>query len=284
MAERSFKGLDVNVYRVGPPSLVDIVWQWEDTTIPSSRYSLDVFRGESPKEMDRIAKKLPADQYQNFIDTTAYLKDKHRTYYYQVKAFNNETGKCIESPIQTWEGNLDYVGLYIVEEHDFLFKEVSGMPILIYKKITAGKARCECWDTVAKRGTRSNCKSCYGTTWVGDGVGGYYNPIYTYANLEPDPEQVNITQFGRAEPTQTDVFMSNYPRATVGDLFVELMTNKRWKVATVRDTEKNRVKMLQFVRLDGIEKGDIEYKLDVPDEFVARARKEINERKAKPEY
>lgn len=285
MSQREFERVNVNVYRVGPPSLIVVDWEWKRTVIPASRYTIDVYRGESPEELERIAKNLPAEQYSKFEDLTAYIKDKHRVYYYQVKALDKKTGKVIESPVSTWEGDLDFIGLYVVEEHDFLFREVMGMPMLVYKKITAGKSRCpDCWDEISKRITKSNCTSCHGTGWVGDGVGGFYNPTYTYADFSPDPEAIQVAQFGKLQPTQTDVFMTNYPRMSVGDVVVELMTNKRWKVANVRDTEKNRSKMLQIIRLDAIEKGDVEYKIPVDSSYIERARKEINERKQQPEF
>lgn len=285
MAERKFDVVNVNVYRVGPPSLIVVDWEWKDTTIPASNYSLDIYRGESPSELDRIARNLPADQYDYFEDNTAYLKDKHRTYHYQVVAHNKKTGKVIKSEISTWEGELDFVGLYVVEEHDFLFRHVAGMPMVIMKKVTAGKSRCgDCWDKVAKRVMRSNCRTCHGTGWVGDGKGGYYNPIYTYGDFAPDPEVVGVNTFGKSQPNQTDLFMTNYPRMSVGDLVVELLTGKRWKVTQLRDTEKNRSKMLQFVRLDEIEKGDIEYKIEIDREILDQAREEINERKSQPEF
>ena len=285
MSGREFERVNVDVYRVGPPSLIVIDWDWKRSSIPLSRYKIDIYRGESPEEMDRIAKNLPADQYSQFEDRTAQIKDKHRIYHYKVVAIDCKTHKKVESKTSTWEGELDFVGLYIVEEHDFLFECVAGMPMLVFKKTTAGKARCDnCWDKVAKRVTKSNCTTCHGTGWMGDGQGGYYHPTYGYADFSPDPEVIQITQYGKAQPTQTDIFMTNYPRIAPGDVVVELMSNKRWKVANVRDTEKNRTKMLQIVRLDAIERGDIEYKLDVDECHIKRARKEINERKSRPEF
>lgn len=285
MSTREFKRLNIEIFKIGPPSLILVDWEWERSVIPLSRFTIDVYRGEDAENMERIAKNLPAEKNSCFEDTTAYLKDKHRTYLYQVVAVDCKTKKTVKSEISTWEGNLDYVGMYIIEEHDFLFRNVAGMPMLVFKKVTAGKSRCgDCWDKIAKRVMKSNCKSCHGTGWVGDGVGGYFNPSYSYADFSPDPEVIQITQFAKTQPTQTDIFMTNYPRMSVGDLVVELLNGKRWKVANVRDTEKNRSKMLQIVRLDAIEKGDIEYTIEVDSKYITQARGEINARKDLPEF
>lgn len=285
MANKVFKDIDVEVFRMGPPSLVVVSWEWVASTIPLNRYTIDVYRGESPTEMEKIAGDLEAATTKRFEDYTAKLQDKHRTYYYQLEITDTKKGKKVKSDAITWEGKLDLIGIYIVEEHDFLFRYVAGTPTLIYKKVTSGNSRCsECWDEIAKRVTKSNCQTCHGTGWQGEGVGGYYEPYYTWMDLSPDPEAIQIAQWGKTQPTQTDVFMTNYPRMSVGDMVIEITTNKRWKVANVRDTEKRRTKMLQIVRLDALESSDIEYKILLPECYIEKATKELNEIKDEREF
>ena len=285
MADRKFKDVIIDIYRVGPPSRTVISWEWEESVIPLSRYKIDIYRGESPEEMERIAKDIPADMYSEWEDNTARLISKNRTYYYQVVAKNCGTGDKVKSKKLTKEGDLDLVGIYIVEEHDFFFRHIAGTPVYIYKKQTDSKTRCgDCWDPILKRVTKSSCKSCNGTGMIGKGVGGYYNPTYTWVDFQPDPEIVQTAQWGKTEPTQTDIFMSNYPRMSVGDIIIELTTDRRWKVTNVRDSEKRRTKMLQIVRLDLINKDQVEYTIKVPEEIIDKASKELNESKREKEF
>ena len=284
MAERKFKDIGVTVFSVRPP-LVVVSWDYEDSVIPLSRYEIQIKRGESPEEMDVIASGIQAELFSEFEDRTAKLQDSHRVYYYQVIAKNKKTGKRVISENQTWEGDLDLVGLYIVEEHLFKFRFVSGVPIFIFKKHTDGSTKCpDCWDTIAKRVRRSGCRTCHGTGNIGRGVGGYYNPTYTWADPNPTPEVIQITQWGRVQTTQTDMFFTNYPRLSVGDLVIELTTDKRWKVSAVKDTEKRRTKMLQIVRLDLLDKTDVEYKIEVPTSIRNMALAELNNIKHEPEF
>lgn len=285
MADRKFKEVNVDIFKIGPPSLSVISWTWETSVIPLSRYTIDIYRGESPEELELLSSNNPAETVSEFRDRTAQLVDKHRIFHYQVWAKNKNTGDTIKSSLVTREGGLDLVGLYIVEEHDFLFQYVSGTPVYVYKKQTSGSTRCdECWDSILKRVKRSNCQSCHGTGFVGKGVGGYYDPTYTWVDLSPDPEVVQVAQWGRVEPTQTDVFTSNYPRLSVGDLVVELTSDKRWKVMQVRDTEKRRTKMLQIARLDLINKDQVEYTIEIPESISKQARADLNDRKAELEF
>jgi hypothetical protein len=285
MAERKFKDIGVTVYAAGPPSLVVVSWDFEESVIPLSRYTISIKRGESPEEMETIAKNIPAELFSEFEDQTAKIMDSHRTYYYQVIARNKKTGKYVRSKKQTWEGDLDLVGIYIIDEHVFKFRYVSGVPVFIFKKHTDGSTKCpDCWDSIAKRVRRSNCTTCHGTGNIGKGVGGYYNPTYTWADPNPDPEVIQIAQWGRVQTTQTDMFFINYPRLSVGDLVIEVTTDKRWKVSAVQDTEKRRTKMLQIVRLDLIDKNEVEYKIEVPKDIRVRALTELNEIKKEPEF
>lgn len=283
--ERQFKQVHVEVFQSGPPALIEVRWEFEDSVIPLSRYKIDIYRGESPEEMERLAKDLSAELYSVFEDRSAKLRDNHRTYHYQVVARNERTGHEVASEIQTWDGDLDFVGLYVVTEHNFKFRHISGTPIFIFKKHTDGETKCpDCWDPIAKRVKKSNCQTCHGTGNVGKGVGGYLNPTYTWADLSPDAETVQVAQWGKIQPTETDIFMTNYPRMVVGDLIVELKTDKRWEVSQVRDTEKRRTKMLQIVRLKLLDKSAVEYKIDIPKDIKDRARRELDETKQIPEF
>ena len=285
MADRKIKNIDVDIYRIGPPSCTEIKWEWEASVIPLCRYEMAVYRGESPEEMECIASGIDADLFDSFEDNTARLMSKQRIYYYQVKAKNKTTGKVVESPIATTEGELDLVGLYIIDEHDFLFRHVTGVPILIFKKQTDGETRCpDCWDEVLKRVTKSNCQTCHGTGFVGRGVGGYYNPTLTWADFSPTPEMIQVAQWGKVEPTQTDIFMSNYPRISIGDLIIEPLTNKRWKVSAVRESEKRRVRMLQIVRVDMVNKDQVEYTIDIPADIMESAREMLKNSKREKEF
>jgi len=284
MSERKFESIGVTVYSATPP-LVVVSWEFKESVIPLSRYTISIKRGESPDDMETIAKDIPAELYSEFEDRTAKILDSHRTYYYQVIAHNKKTLIKTESIKQTYEGDLDLVGIYIIDEHNFKFRFVSGVPIFIFKKHTDGSTKCpDCWDKIAKRVKRSNCPTCHGTGNIGKGVGGYYNPTYTWADPNPTPEVINITQWGRVQTTQTDMFFTNYPRLSIGDLVIELTTNNRWKVAAVRDTEKRRTKMLQIVRLDLLDKKDVEYLIKVPERIQKMAHKELESIKDEPEF
>ena len=128
MNDRVLKSINVDIYRIGPPSCSVVSWEWKDSVIPLCRYEMSVYRGESPEELELLASGIKADLFSNFEDNTARLMSKHRVYYYKVVAHNVKTGSKVESELITAEGELDLVGIYIIDEHEFLFRHVSPRP------------------------------------------------------------------------------------------------------------------------------------------------------------
>jgi len=281
-----FESVDATILSIEHVSRVLIRWKLKDTTQPLTNLKFFVYRGASPSEMEQLhAEGILPGGNDEFIDFTAELRDLTKNYYYQVRAkefcgASGEEVQSFDSEVFTFEGDLDFVGIYVVEEHIFAHRWVYGVPTFIYKKRKEG-ARCPtCWDDVLQRVTMSNCQACYGT----GRLEGFYPPIEAWMGMEPDPKLAQVAQWGEIQPNQTDIQFTNYPTLNVDDVILELKSNKLWKVTRVHRPEKNRVAMLQAARLDAINRTDIEYKLDVPQERKAELLKLLEERKEIREF
>lgn len=249
------------------PSRVLVHWELEPTAQNLSTLRFFIDRGESPEEFQQLQAMtdgVRADQIQEYVDYSANIVDLNKVYYYRVRAV--EFDPTLVTPLQefksdvsTWDGNLDLVGLYIVEEHLFLHRYVSGVPTMIFKRRRDGQYCPECWDEILKRVTKSNCTTCFGT----GKLGGFYPPYEAWMNFEPDPKVTQIAEWGQRQTSQTDIQFTNYPLLIDGDVIVELKTDRRWKVSNVRYPEKNRTIMLQIARVDAANPTDIEYRVDV---------------------
>jgi hypothetical protein len=218
------------------------------------------------------------------MDYTAYLKDANKGYYYQIRAA--EIDPCTKQTVQTFKSDLieledkpDLVTTYIIEEHLFAHRYVYGLPVLIYTKRTEGD-RCECWDAVLKRVTKSNCTRCKGVGFIA----GYYPPIPAWMDFSPSPEQVTIADFGERQIQQTDIQFTDYPNLQIGDIILQLKPYTHWRIENVRSTIKNATTILQIARVSGVNKSDIEYSLDTPDGTIDEMLKELREREGTPEF
>lgn len=259
-----FEEISVTVLSIEHLSRVRVGWKLAKSAQNLSRLRFFIDRGESPSEMKQLnATPLTNGDLPEYVDETPNLKDLNKIYYYRVRAVEYDNGVPVQtftSKETTWDGDLDLVGIYVVDEHDFAMRWVFGVPAMVFKKRHDGTYCPECWDKVLKRVTKSQCLTCYGT----GKVGGYYPPIDVWMSFEPDPKVDQVTEWGRRQPTQTDIMFTNYPLLGVDDIILELKPNRFWKVSNVRGPEKNRTVMLQFARLDAVNPSDVEQRLEVP--------------------
>lgn len=280
-----FKPISVMVLSTNPGRML-IRWELEPTAQDLRNLRFFVDRGESPTELHQLqatSEGVLATEVQEFVDYTPNLLDLHKVYYYRVRAVEfsgNTPVQTFYSEPSTFDGNLDLVALYVVEEHIFLHRWVSGVPAMIYKKKRDGQYCPECWDTVLKRVTKSNCTTCYGT----GKLGGFYPPVEAWMNFEPDPKVAQVAEWGARQTSQTDIQYTNYPLLSDGDVIVELKPNKFWKVSNVRYPEKNRTLMLQIVRLDAVNSSDIEYKVEVSEDKRRELVKQLEDREKEREF
>lgn len=282
-----FRPLSVIVLSTGRYPRVLVKWD----LLPTAQILKDLYffvdRGESPTELKPVSTKpIPANALREFIDYTANTLDLQKVYYYRVRAVEYSPGpggipvQTFTSETVTWDGKLDLVALYVVTEHLFLHQEVAGVPVMIYKQRHEG-ARCpECWDEETSRVTKSNCRSCKGTGFLK----GYYDPFEAWMNFEPDPKAIQVAQWGKQQPNQTDIQFTNYPLLTEDDVVVELKINKMWKVVNVRTAEKNRTTMLQIARVSAVNPADAEYMIDVPEDRRRALIAELEARDDKREF
>lgn len=276
--------IDVVVLATDKMARILIKWKLKKTTQDLSNVSFDIYRSESPTEMKKInTQPLRSDDLYEYIDNTVILRSINKNYYYKVVAvdhFNGTAVQSFESQTTTWQGKLDLVGLYIIEEHLFAYRWIFGTPGMIFKKKSEGTRCNNCWDKVIKRVTKSNCTVCYGTGFIG----GYYRSSSHWMNFSPDPTTAQVTEFGIREPSQNDVEFVNYPLLQMGDIILEVEPFRFWRVVNVRGAEKNRNTLLQIARLDEVNKADIEQQIEVDNKERMKLLEELNERNKEPEF
>jgi hypothetical protein len=290
MATTTLKDLRFDYFRatilsIQPVSRIHIEWDLKRTKQDLTPLKFFIDRGECPEDMKQISKPegISCDELREFVDYSGMMLDLHKVYYYRIRAVEFNAGVAVqtfETDLFTWDSQQDLIGLYVIEEHLFLYEHVNGVPVMIFKKKQEG-ARCpHCWDEVLGRVCRSNCAVCLGT----GRMDGYCSPIEGWMLLEPDPKLADVADFGKRQPNQTDFQFTNYPELRVDDLIIELQHMKIWKVSNVRYPEKNRSIILQVGRVDAVNRTDIEYKIVVPEDRRLALVRELEERKLVPEF
>jgi hypothetical protein len=272
------------VSQMGKESQVVLQWGIQLPVGDSlANYAVSVWRTEgSDNNMEPIASPISAAKYRTFVDSSTKFLDAQKNYSYMLKLHrvagitpSTPAGVVAESDSFSWDTPRDVVHEFIVGEHNFKFRHVSGVPVLVFNRMYEDNGvKCpHCWNPVLKKVMRSDCQTCYGTGTPR----GYYDPVYTWADLSPESNSTQIVEWGEKQPSQMDVLFSDYPRLRAKDIIVELVSDKRWTVVNSMNAEKRRSPMLQLIRLDLINPSDVEYKMSIPPEVLERASRELAE-------
>lgn len=207
--------------------------------------------------LSQLAGPINALDFYEYLDFTANFWDFYKVQYYQIRLRKISTQEEVTTQTFSVEGDLDPVGLYIVDEFNFLLEDAVGEPSFIYKRRSFGVQCTKCFDKVQQLRKISNCDRCFGTNWEG----GFYDELTGYIDYSPSLDQVSIEQWGATQPNEIDAKLSNWPQLAPGDVIRELRRQRMWRVEKIQETEKRRVPMLQFVRLQEINIKDIEYRI-----------------------
>lgn len=230
--------------------------------------------------MKQIAGPISGLDFYEFTDFTPLLRNLYKTYYYRVRLRRISTQEEIGSAPITWKGDLDLEALYVIDEHNFMLEDATGVPILVYKRRRSGIECTQCFDKIQNKRISSHCMRCFGTNWEG----GFHNPIDAYLDISPPMKQAIIEDWGETQPTETDVLLSNYPLVSNGDVLRELRSNRMWRVIRTRSWEKLRVPMLQTIRVKEINPGDVEYRIPIDVDFLKKKISEFETYKKRREF
>lgn len=136
-------------------------------------------------------------------------------------------------------------------------KKVIGTEVTILKRLRWGE-RCSCVASTGQS-TRASCPLCFGTTFVG----GYWEPVYGYAQLGSQPVSVTTAIQGKTERREVTILMSNVPQVGEGDLLIFLRSDRRFEVKHVTPTQVQNVDVHQEVIASELSPYSVEYNIPV---------------------
>ena len=102
---------------------------------------------------------------------------------------------------------------------------------------------------------RAHCTYCWGTGFLG----GYWDPVYSYAKRLRSPGQTQLGPEGNVDTNRGQVLMLSTPQVEPGDLLVFLRDNKRYLVEGVNPTQIQSVDVHQEVQVTELARSSREY-------------------------
>ena len=236
-------------------------WVIKPTNLILDDYTFSVFRSQSQDDDDFLKIIDGLKDVFSFHDPIVAQKSKWRQWFYKVRVTEDATELFVESAIASNDAKPDRIALAIIAKQDNLLKRFTGVPAFILKERTFGQRCGLCFDTRKMRRKTDNCGQCFNTGFVG----GFFDPIPTFANLNPSAKTIQFAHFGEVHPDQVAAWISNFPEVKPRDILVEENDGKRWRIIKVEPTRKRRSVVHQTLLLAQINRSDIEWTIPIPE-------------------
>lgn len=119
-------------------------------------------------------------------------------------------------------------------QRDFrLTLKFNGTPIVVLKKRRWGVRCAKCTDKRTKEVVRPNCMECWGTGFVG----GYWNPVVTFARSNVSANTSNIGPNQKSDANDGMFWIPDYPSLERDDIIVRLADNRRFRLDQQIETQ-----------------------------------------------
>lgn len=246
--------LDIRNFKVTSLDLDfhEVSWSLRDTLEDVYDYTFQVLRSESPEgPFDELSRPFQ-DKYV-FIDNVLQVAHRWRVYYYKLLVTNKLDGTTKAFGPVAKEPIPDLVAQELRRHMQLLFQEFAGRRSWVLPRRTFGQ-RCECWNQVLNKQTRSGCSLCFDTGFVR----GYLHPIEVWGQVDPNLKADQNTNVGKIQQSNTTGRFGYYPALRPDDLIIE-PENRRWRVVGVSQIEHGRACIFQEVQLHEIPATDVEF-------------------------
>ncbi len=189
------------------------------------------------------------------------LMSMARVVYYRVSAapIGGGTGVSVVKKLEPWlDRRRQGIHRKLVRDAMIALQRVVGTEMAALKKLKWG-ARCTLCLTNSGTSVNPYCPECYGTSFTG----GYWSPVYGWAQLFTAPISVQTALQGETETKQTRAIMANVPQMDKEDILVFLRSNKRYRVVEVTPTQIHNVDVHQELVVSELVPSSAEYNLNV---------------------
>lgn len=189
------------------------------------------------------------------------LLSMSRVVYYRVTASPLLGGDSVfvVKKVEPWlDRRREGIHRKLVRDAMIALKRVVGTEIAAMKKRRWG-SRCTLCLTKSGMSIDPYCPECYGTGITG----GYWEPVYGWAQMFTAPISVQSALQGETEMRQTRVLMANIPQMDKEDFLVFLRSNKRFRVLEVTPTQIHNVDVHQELVVSELSPDSSEYNIGV---------------------
>lgn len=236
---------------------LNVSWEIDDTNEDPLDYTFTIERSESPMgPFDQVTEPF-SDRY-FFRDSIVNLYSRWRQLWYRVKVTQKSSSEFEYSEPATQGARPPLDALEVRRLELIAFREHIGRLVWVFPVRTFGQRCPDCYDKRSGNRRRSNCPTCFSTTYVR----GYLDPIATYIQIDPSPKHQELLQIAKTEQSNTTARTPYFPPLKPKDIIVEA-ENRRWRIERVSSTQRLRATLHHELVLHEIPRADIEYTIPI---------------------
>lgn len=234
------------------PQSISLIWTKTPSDV-SNTYSGEFYvvqRSEyTDTEFVDISGPIVIDSENSFIDTYVPNYSKQAVFYYRIQRRNSSNSVLETSEVEHPRQDRPYIALEIIRLHNLLYRRFIGIRAFLFSKRSFG-ARCsECWDSIKERRSKSNCATCYGTSYEN----GYAAAKPILVSKNPTLNSKSVDVLGALEDVSGYFLTANYPVIRPGDVFV-LDNTQFYRVDQVSPINFRETIVMQNLRATSIER------------------------------
>jgi len=119
--------------------------------------------------------------------------------------------------------------------------------------------RCPVCLTTTGMSVKANCTTCFGTAFVG----GYWNPVYGYAQMASIPVSTTLAIQGEKDVRKTHIIAGNYPALEKNDLVVFMRSGHRFIIEQSNTTQIHNYDIHSELMVSELSPSSIEFGINV---------------------
>lgn len=235
-----------------------VSWRLQDTLEDVYDYTMEVQRSESANgPWDTIT--VPFKDRYSFQDRNVPYRNTLRTLFYRIRITHLPSGEVSFSDLADTQAPVDLITKEVRRHMGLLLKEFAGRRCWLLPVRTFGQRCGTCWNRVLSKKTKSGCLECYDTGFKR----GFMAPVELFVQIDPSQSAKQPSSIGMLSQSDTTARCVDVDGIKSDDIIVEA-ENRRWRVMSVSQTEHGRASIHSELLLHEIQKGDVEYKYEIP--------------------
>lgn len=152
-------------------------------------------------------------------------------------------------------------GIRRKSERDLMvqLRKLDGSAIAIVKRRHYGELCLKCRDKTTHAIIRSSCKACWGTGIIG----GYWNPVASFARRTPAGASAAVTPQQRSDTAGVTLWLPSTPAVEPDDILVSFRDQRRYVVSDAEQPEVQMEPTHQKVTVQELPSDSLLYELTV---------------------